>query len=437
MNKTDKAHVIRKFVILNGGRVLKIDPDIILCVYDLYEIISKSTPENVIRNINQYSGLVLNEQYMSTVYMYIGFFCAKCLRTPDLEFKIANYYNKLAIELGNVTSMYNTACNYHRANNYNKALKYYNLTLKNKDSLDYTIYYLYSDIGNVNYSMNNFEVAIRFYKLQLESDDSNHQSFIEKLALSYYNCKSYRKAIKYFYKLVRLRVCVYKIHKAIAKCYYRDVKNNVDIEYELSTLISDEIYIKKVYKAIALIYKKEGNYKLSLKYYKMGYVNKKDKLVREKCIIFSKMNDNVKSLKYFKLLVEALVSIKSDQSDRSSSFYKNEISIKSDGSELLNEDYGLVFCSNKNYDSLVYFYLFNKNDIKILEMLSNGCDLQTSTIETIINYFNDGSSALCGFITFIIKPKILLLDSHFAFAINSDGYFVAKTNFYKEVSSYE
>ena len=435
MNIYAKTDVIRKFVIQTGGRFLKIDSAAILCVYDLYEIISNSTAENVIQNISQYSGFVLNECYMSTVYMYIGFFCTRCLAESGLRCQIANCYNKLAIELGNVTCMYNTACNYNRVNNYIKALKYYNLTLENKGYLDYAIKYLYSDIGNVHYSMNNFEVAIRFYKLQLKDDNSHQLNFIDKLASSYYNCKSYRKAIKYFYMFICLgerSVC--RILDQIAKCYYMDVENNVDIKYELSTLISDEYCVKKVHKALALIYKKEENYKLSLKYYKMAYINKKDKLVMKKCIIFSKMNDNVKSLKYFKCLIEILVSI---NSDRSSSFYKNEISIKSDGSEFLNEDYEVLFRSNKNYDSLVHFYLFNKDNIKILELLSGAHNLQTSTIETIINYFNNGSDALCGFITYIIKPKISLLNSHFAFAINSDGYFLAKTNFYKDASTYK
>lgn len=416
-----KINTIERFVIKAKGRYIKIESEAVDCVYDLYEIIIGSTTKNVIRNISNYDGFARNKNHLSTIYMYIGFFCIKGLALSDITYQLANCYNKLAIEAGNAISMLNIARNYKNNCQHQKALKYFKLALANKDSLPCDVNYFYSDIGDIYYSMNNFDLAINFYKLQLKIDALYQFNFLEKLATSYFNCKNYRKAIKYFYMTYHSRVRTKNyICDKIANCYYMDVTNNVEVKYKLETLIQDGNFIRGVNKAIALIYYKKKDYDISLKYYKLLYVHEKDKLVKKKCIVFSEMNDNIKSLKYFKKLTETTVATKVS------------------GSKLLDEEYGLIFRSNKNYDSLAHFYLFNRNSIGALELLcGSSSNLQDSTIDKIINYFNNEPSALCEIISHIIKPKIRLLNLHFEFAINSDAYETTKANFYKMANNDE
>ena len=159
-----------------------------------------------------------------------------------------------------------------------------------------------------------------------------------------------------------------------------------------------------------------NNFIVALKYFKLSFKNGKYSIIHNISRILDKMDNYSKATKYFKKSVE-LLTIGLITPNNIYNGYEN------------------MFLKNKNDDGLVTFYTIKKNT-RIVDHLnktySSGI-IQSGTIASVANYFNDSESknALHSFIKNLIRSNVALLDLHFEFTINSSGYACAKENFYK------
>lgn len=428
----EKLAIIKQFVSNNDGKYVDINPAALGCVYDLYEIIIKSPLELLIQNISQYDSFVSNVEHSSTILLYIGFFIRNNWKKQKLAAnEIAVCYYKLAAEFGNVWAMYNVANIYYGMASYKKALKYYKLALDNNHSEYSTIC---GRLASIHCSIGDKAGSIKYYKMELKSKNSQNSSFASKqsiirnIASTYknsLNCHS--KAIKYFIMLTenykefeRHEEFERYAYDEIADSYYMMQNDNSIDKCELSSLISNENHLDRIYLRLASIGRKNKKYEVSLKYYKMALKGKKYELANTKCILYSEMNNNMASLKYLLKCIDFLKLGEPYQ---------------------LDDNYERIFDSKKNYDGLMYIYSFEGSSGKILKLLntSNKLDLQKSTGEMLVQYFNNNSNPsnnlIHTFISNIIGPKIELIDLHFGYTIGSKGYKQAKSDFYNKIFS--
>ena len=227
----EKLECIKKVVRDNNRIYVEIDISIINCVYSLYEVISNSNVENVIREVGACEDFVVNEQHLSTICLYIGFFCRALLEDFSLKHKIGSCYYKFSSELGNFHAMYTfgsicikrekyeTAIKYYKLSvkcghpfperiywqigycyakkfNYSKAIKYYEKNLVSRCPSDLNI--LYYNIGVCYYNEKDYDNAIKYYKNSLENEGSSLQGLFSSIAHAFHQKEDYDTAIKYY-----------------------------------------------------------------------------------------------------------------------------------------------------------------------------------------------------------------------------------------------
>ena len=427
LNVQNKIDIIRKAV--QGYRhkydYIEIDQNAVDCVYDFYNIIINSTAETVIRNILNYTRPMPTRSHLSIVYLYIGFFCEIGFASV-LGVKISNCYYKLSAESGNVHAMTNLGFRYFKMDNFDKALAYFKLGLDNNHPNINLVYRMisriYYETGEYANSLANCYRLLGILLEQFQSGKPNSWSLgtvYNDVELVYFKLGIDHEEAGFFEMFQGNEINVFGIVH-FNSAWFNQKSGNDDqaiTSYELA-LKDNFANPVEIYDQLAPLFYKKKDYVHALKYYKMLFKNGQHHLVSTICLIHSKKKDNVKSLKYFKKCVEL------------SSF--------SDDVDISETTWEILFKNNLNYDSLIHFYIYEKNSKKILDLLDTISmeELLNGTIEEVGNYFSssDNNNCLHKFIRNIIKSKIDLLEIHFKYAVDSDGYNNAKTEFYNNIA---
>lgn len=414
---TTKLDYIKKIVQDASHVYVDLDSSIVDCVYDLYGIISNSTIKNVIQNIGRCDNFIFNEQHLSTICLYIGFFCEVALDElePEAKHKIAACYYKISSELGNVYATNNLGHHYCTIGKYNSAIKYFNLSIER--GLKNTPGLTCNHIADCYYQNYNYDEAIKYYGMALECNYSSTDS-CHRIADCYFKKANYDDAIKYYEKgitMTLVHTLQHVMFHKIGHCYYGKKDYEFAIKYYEKALLPEYDNIQEICTDIGRIYYLIKNYDKALEYYEKALQNNSngdtdliDSLIAN--LHFIKGN-YIDALKYFK------------KSCKSSLF----------GPENLCDSYESTFLACKNYDCLLTLYMFTKDRTKIINQLNKPDinDVGSSTIVEVINYFYEQNvdNALGDLIRKTINLKLELLDLHFKYAIKSSSYDQAKRDF--------
>ena len=425
MNIQEKIDIITKIVegYSDKYKYVEINPSSVDCIYDLYYVIINSTPETLTRDILRYPKPMPALSHLPIVCLYIGFFCETIFHS-DLGKKVSNCYYKLAIEGGNKHAINNLADNYYDLGNFDKALQYYKFYLKNLKSKSG----IFSMIATCYSKKKDYVRSLKYYKIQFSMLHDLRRTGLQvksKLGGVYsniviiYERLGKKSEICEYFRMIRedeIKIYdfgIFHFNLAWYESKYGDDRKAINA-YELA-LIYNFANPGEVYDKLARLYHKRKEYDSALKYYKKMLENGREETLSELCIIHSLKRDNLKSLKYFKKCIEFKLDISECKFDQ-------------------------IFRANKNYDSLIHFYVNKQRSIKILELLNSISikDISIETVETIGNYFstnvNDDDNGLHAFMRNMIKSKIDLLEIHFKYAVDSAGYNEAKTDFYRTVA---
>ena len=265
-----------------------------------------------------------------------------------------------------------------------------------------------------------------YYRLAIEL--GNGQAIVNLARNYHFALHKYDKAIKYYYLAIKYYDLAIKngynrlgtLYSEIAQAYYKNGMSTESLNYyklalENSSTIDN---ISSTYRGIGTVYYCRSMYSESIKHFKMGLKNGGIELIYYIGQVYAKIDNYDKALKYFKKSVEHL-----RWGDR----------------VIINNSYETIFKKNKDFASLIEFYVIKKNTGRIVDLLNkiNVNDVPVDIIKLVIEYFseikrNDGS-ILVLFIKNIIRSKIDAMDLHFLYAFNSAAYNLAKANFHSRL----
>lgn len=290
-------------------------------------------------------------------------------------------------------------CNNHFANSV-EALKisdsYYKLSVEagNCEAM--------RDLADSYYNAGKYDKAITYSRLAIESGDVNNSELYYELAEAYHKKADYGSAIVY-YEMALLNGINHEhsknIHHDMATAYFQKGDNNTAIY----------------------------NYKLSMN---LGLNCAIKEIGRVYCIV---RNYN-KAVKYFRKYIETLEP--------------NPGNCEKCCGTYIAYSYESIFKENNDVNNLVLFYILKGDDIRIVGLLmenntnhdavgvvgSISDPLKGSLINYFINDPHPWKTALRRLIKHIIDPFLCILDLHFKYAVNSDGYSQTKLDFYKRAS---
>lgn len=165
-------------------------------------------------------------------------------------------------------------------------------------------------------------------------------------------------------------------------------------------------------------YENIENFVFALKYYKMAFKNGFLPAVNRIAAVYCKERLYDKFKKYFLKVIEL---IKEGRVTRISKVFEPYLK------------------ENNDYSGLILYYLSTKEYDKIVELLfsSKITSMVKETVELLVEFFRKqmqtNDNALFLFVGSIIESKISLLDVHFRYVINADGYDSAKSDFYERI----
>lgn len=454
-----KSEFIKQLVLATGASYVEMDIGTIYCVYDIYNIISNSKfePENVIQKISMCDGFVSNNQQLSIICLYIGFFCDIVFEDSVLKYKIVKSYYKISSEMGNGLSAYNLAIYYcNKLSKYAAAIKYFKLSVElgcdNPGKAYFNIACCYLEIGD-------YDSALKYYEKSVECGHTSKDKWLDELAACYYVIGNYDEAIKIYEKalLSSPPEHVNKLYLRIGNCYDKKDDHKNTIRYYEKSLQCGNVNIAYLCCAIGFAHCQLRDYDKALEYYgKSLQNNPKDKSDVYHNIggIYNTMNKQEPALKYFKLAYKngsyktwhnvANIYDKMNKPDKVWKYFKKTIGLLEKGHitpDSISYLYERIFLNHKNYDGVLAFCLIKKDKTKIVNRLNeiDSGKLQTSTIADVAIYFNENpnNGALYTFIKNCVGPKLALLDSHFNYAINSEGYRQTKEDFYKQTTKHD
>ena len=263
-----------------------------------------------------------------------------------------------------------------------------------------------------------FQISNCYYKLAIEL--GNEQAMVNLARTYLFDLRKYDKAIKYYYLAIKNG---YKsrgtLYSEIANTYYKKCMTSEALKYyklalENSSTIDN---ISITYHHMGVIYYNCAMYNESIKHFKMGLKSGCIDLIYHIGGVYIKIDNYAKSLKYFKKSVEHL---------------------RLGDPVMISEDYETIFKKNKDFASLIEFYVIKKHTWRIVDLLNKINVVRVDIIKLVIEYFSEIDSIISGpllwlFIKNIIRSKIDAMDLHFLYAFNSAGYNLAKANFHDQL----
>lgn len=398
--------------------------------------------------------------------------------------RLGNYYLDKKEDYDSAIKWYNRAMNdhcdksslyrriAHSFNNkkcYDESIKYYELSLSCYDAQgscpqDLTRKSdLYRIMGNVyNYKILNKRVAIKYYELALEHETKKLDELNYKIALISATLKDHDKAILHYNMAIKNghpdpKTIYYNIasifeqreewNKLEEHCLslinteYADQGllhaslahvNKIREDYD-NAIVHGKIAIEggfdnpQIYDIMGYSCYKKHNYLDAIIYYKMAF--KKGYFLSIEGLVVNYYNilDYAKAIKYININIGLYETGKFD---------------------IIGDTLGIILRDRKEYDILLKLSLLLNDWRNIIRLLNTNYNIfQEGTLLIAAEYFgetktktgtntkpetkdeNIDNNCLHKFIRDIVRNKIILLDTHFKFAITSDGYENAKEDF--------
>lgn len=241
MNKHDKheSFIISILESINIAYI-KIDDSVILeYIYDLYKN-------------NRYSDC--NDKIYSN---YAGIYAVYIAGDIDL----AEKYYLMAINQGNICSMYNLARLYDKRNRNDLAKKYYLMAIE-KGYINFMCNFSW-----LYYLKSKFDISENYYLTAIENDPGNVY-YITCLACLYGGQRIYNLAEKYYLMAIEKGHVNSMYNLALL---YKD-QGKCDLAEKYHLMAIDKGHVDSIVK-LAFLYYEQRKYELSNKYYSMGALN--------------------------------------------------------------------------------------------------------------------------------------------------------------------
>ena len=390
---SDKLQFIKKFVFRQGLEYVPIVTDSIECIYDLYLIVSMSLPETIINKICQYNGFTKVSEWMSTIYLYIGYFCEFHERASDEEltfkidnvgdtsdpktcYKIAACYYKMGVEVGNVRAAYRLGQIYlYDLLNYNKTLKYFKRAAMNGYENSGEMFY---NGGEWYYDGCEYDRSICFFKMAIDFNYKNLAELYYYLAESYFYKDDYSKSIEtYGLAIDNGHGDLGQVYHDIAISFYRLNDNIKSVEYVEKAIANGNTNAWELYLDIDDSYREEKDCESAIIVYKKATKHGCENLGRVYDLIAQCYYDNpkgpsyLKSIKYYELAI-TVPNSKSDIStlynniatayhflddfDKAVEFYTKSIETQNTHTNNAHYNLGNTYCAKGEYDKAILHY---------------------------------------------------------------------------------
>ena len=279
---------------------------------------------------------------------------------------------------------------------------------------------MYYNIGLIYDDQEDLKNALVNYKLALDNRYSMPNNIYFNMCRIFEQTKDWAN-LEYFCGILIKNN--YKkrniLYLSMANLYINMELYDKTIEYCGRAIEADYNVKGMAYNMMGHAYFKKEDYDKANEYYKKSLDGCYYLAARGLAITYWNMGNYTEALKYIEINIE---------------FYRQGLI------DNLFDKFEWMITSVANRDVLIKFYVTMKNSGRLLELHNNnlkfGCTTTREVVELLgdipkpdIGTSNKQTTFLQYFVSSIIRPKITVLDLHFKYTINAEGYEQAKTDY--------